>query len=85
MVLFCGKDSFCQDKTTKNPTNTQTAGQTTSTGRLVNMTIQRLKNKKCTIRVFPKIGVPQNGWFIMENPEDLGVHLFLETPIYYNL
>ena len=34
--------------------------------------------------MFPKIGVPQNGWFIMGNPikmDELGVPLFLETPI----
>ena len=35
------------------------------------------------IWVFPKIRVPQNEWFIMENlikMDDLGVPFFLETP-----
>ena len=39
------------------------------------------------IWMFPKIGVPQNGWFVRETPiemDDLGVPLFLETPIYHH-
>ena len=39
---------------------------------------------KMGIWVFPKIGVPQDGWFAMEIPikmDDLGVPPFSETPI----
>ena len=56
----------------------------------VKLTAQRgFKSKGLFIRkyiwVFPKIGGPQNGRFIMEIPikmDDLGVPPFSETPIY---
>ena len=58
---------------------------------LMYCTLQRLNVFKTTrlnlsICVFPKIGVPQNGWFLMENPIKLmiwGYHYFRKHPYVY--
>ena len=50
--------------------------------------LAQARSFKRNMWVFPKIRVPQNGWFIMENPSKmyiLGVPLFLETPIWRGL
>ena len=50
--------------------------------------IRSLRRESSYIWVFPKIRVPQNEWFIRENPikmDDLGVPLCLETPISWSI
>ncbi len=52
--------------------------------------VKRILAQNDDIWVFPKIGVPASKWMVynlMENPikmDDLGVPLFLETPIWTN-
>ena len=53
--------------------------------RLLILYVKCICISRMTIWVFPKIGIPKNGWFMKENPikmDDLGVPLFSETSIY---
>ena len=48
--------------------------------------LKQLKNEVESSLVFPNIGVPQNGWFMRENPvriDDLGVPLFFGNTQFY--
>ena len=46
---------------------------------------QCLKEDSFLIGMFPKIGVPQNGWFIMENPMNKWMIWVVKTTIFGNI
>ena len=83
---FCTRPFFSpQDQDSTGDCPASEAGKNGVSSVFVSIQLQ-ISLLQQTSWMFPKIGVPPNGWFIMEHlieMDDLGVPLFLETPSWW--